>query len=184
MGPEYLLIFALGEWHSARASVARFKQLRQDDKWTLGHAFFVDMGGLVLRTSDGVTFFLNTKHISWLLKHQVISTAQFEKSFLLDSKTIDDRNKSDTFLRLIAVGQALWFCVNIIARGVQGFAVTTLEMITSGIIVDSILVYYVWKEKPADVMSMEEVNIRTTLNEMIQLEEDEAARTRILDTDR
>jgi hypothetical protein len=178
MGPEYLLIFALGEWQSARASVARFKQLRQDDKWTLKHAFFADMGGFVLRTSDDFSFFLNAKHIDWLLRHQVISTAQSEKSFLLESKTIDDRNKSDTFIRVIAVGQALWFCVNIIARGVQGLAVTTLEITTIGIIVDSILVYYFWKDKPADVKSMEEVNIRMTLNEMIQLEEDEAARTR------
>jgi hypothetical protein len=58
MGPEYLLIFALGEWQSARASVARFKQLRQDDKWTLKHAFFADMGGFVLRTSDDFSFLI------------------------------------------------------------------------------------------------------------------------------
>jgi hypothetical protein len=177
MGPEYLLGFALGEWQSARSSVARFKQLRQDDKWTLKHAFFADMGGFVLRTSDDVRFFLDTKHILWLLEHQAISTAQFNKSFLLESKTIDDRNKSDTFVRVIAVGQALWFCINIIARGVQGLAVTTLEISTVGIIIVSILVYYIWKEKPADVQSTEVVDINLTFSEMILLEEDRAART-------
>lgn len=178
MGPEYLLGYALGEWQSARASVAHFKQLRRDDKWTLKHAFFADMGGFVLRKSDDVSFFLDTKHIHWLLAHQAISTAQFEKSFLLDSRAIDDRNKSDIFVRVIAVGQALWFCVNIIARGVQGLAITTLEITTIGIIVDSILVYYIWKDKPADVESMEVVDIKMTLGEMVLLEEDEAARTR------
>ena len=178
MGPEFLLGYALGERQSARASVARFKQLRQDDKWTLKHAFFADMGGFILRTSDDVSFFLDTKHILWLLEHHVISTAKFETSFLLDSKIIDDRNKSDVFVRVIAVGQALWFCVNIVARGVQRLAVTTLEITTIGIIVDSILVYYFWKEKPANVESTEVVKIDMTLSEMILLEEDEAARTR------
>lgn len=133
------------------------------------------MGGFVLRTSDDVSFFLNTKHILWLLEHHVISPAQFETSFLLDSKTIDDRKKSDTFVRIIAVAQALWFCVNIVARGVQGLAVTTLEITTVGIIVDSILVYYFWKDKLASVESTKVVKINITLSEMILLEGDEVA---------
>ncbi|ERF77102.1 hypothetical protein EPUS_08669 [Endocarpon pusillum Z07020] len=178
LGPECLLGYALGEWQSARASVAEFKQLRQDDEWTLKHAFFAIMGGFVLRTSDDVRFFLDEKQILWLLQRQAISTAQFEKSFLLDSKTISDRNNSDTFIRLIAVGQALWFCINIIARASQGLAVTTLEITVIGIIVDSILVYYFWKDKSADVESIEVISINITLGELILLEEDEAARTR------
>ncbi|KAF2231874.1 hypothetical protein EV356DRAFT_535048 [Viridothelium virens] len=136
MGPEFLVGTALGEWESAHFSVARFKELRQDNKWTLKHAFFADMGGYMLQTSDDVKFFLNAKHIIWLLEHGAISTAQFEERILLDSKTIDDRNKSDIFTRVFAVSQALWFCVNIIARGAQGLAVTTLEVTTVGIIVD------------------------------------------------
>lgn len=99
------------------------------------------MGGFMLRTSDDVKFFLDTKHIHWMLENKVVSMNEFEQFFLLDSKTIDDRNKSDIFIRVIAVGQALWFCINIIARGVQGLPVTTLEITTIGIIIDSILVY-------------------------------------------
>jgi len=176
MGPEYLLGFALGEWQSARASVAHMKKIREDDKWTLKHAFFADMGGFVLQTRDNVCFFLDTKHIHWLLDHQVISTAQFEETFLLESKAIDDRNKSDTFVRMIAAGQALWFCVDIIARGVQGLAITTLEISTVGIIIDSMLVYYIWKDKPADVESTEIYPTSLTLAEIMLLEEDEAVR--------
>lgn len=178
MGPEYLLGFALGEWQSARASVAHIKQLRQDTKWTLKHAFFADMGGFVLRTSDDVRFFLDTKHVLWLLEHHIISAAEFEACFILESKTIDDRDKSDIFMRLIAVGQAIWFCVHIIARGVQGLAVTTLEVTTVGIVIDSILVYYFWKDKPADIESIETIEVKMTLNEITLLEEDEVARTR------
>ena len=59
----------------------------------------------------------------------------------------------------------------------QGLAVTTLEVTTIGIIVDSVLVYYFWKDKPADVESTEVVEIQMTLHEMLQLEEDERVRT-------
>jgi hypothetical protein len=131
------------------------------------------MGGFVLRTRDGVQFFLNTKRIRWLLEHDVISTAEFEDKFVLESKAIDDRNKSDIVMRTIALAQAIWFCVNIIARGLQGLAVTTLEVTTVGIIVDSILVYYFWKDKPADVESAEVIEITMTLHEVVILQEDE-----------
>ena len=178
MGPECLLGLTLGEWQSARASVTHLKQLRQDDKWTFKHAFFADIGGFVLQTSDGISFFLDTKHIHWLLEHEAISITQFKKDFLLNSKTIDDRNKSDIFIRLIAVGQALWFCINLIARGGQHLAISTLEITTVGIIVNSVLVYYFWKDKPADVQMMETVDIKMTLSEIIQLEENDAAQTR------
>ena len=178
MGPEYLLGFALGEWQSAHASVANLKQLRKDDKWTLKHAFFADMGGFMLQTSDDVKFFLDTKHIHWLLEHNIISKAEFEKRFLLDPKTIDNRNKSDIFVRVIAVIQAMWFCVNIIARGIQQLAVTTLEITTVRIIVDSVLVCNSWKDKPANVASTEVVVIGLTLSKLLLLEEDEKARSR------
>jgi len=83
-----------------------------------------------------------------------------------------------SFVRTLAVGRAMWFCVNTVARGVQGLAVTTLEITTVGIIIDSILVYYFWKDKPADVESTEVVEINMSLGEMLLLEEDEKARTR------
>ena len=178
MGSEFLLAYSLGEWRSASISVARFKQLRHDDKWTLKHAFFADMGGFVLRTSDNVCCFLDTNHIYWLLEHKAISQTQFEKRFLLDERDINDRNKSDIFVRVIAVGQAVWFCVNVIARGVQGLPVTTLEINTVAIVSNSILVYYIWRKKPASVESAEIINIGMTLGEIISLEEDEEARTR------
>lgn len=178
VGPEWLLGCALGEWQSARASVAHFKARRNDDKWTMKHAFFADMGGFVLRTSDNHRFFLDTKMIHWLLEHQAISTAQFEEHYLLDSKAIDDRNKSDTFVRLIGIGQILWFCVNVIARGTQRLAVTTLEVTTIGIIVGSVMTVYFWRHKPADVQSAVVIEIDVTLNQIILLEEDEVARTK------
>ena len=176
MGPEYLLGYALGEWQSASASVVRFRNLRQDDRWTMKHAFYADMGGFALRTRDGVVFFLDSKQIAWLLEHGCISATQFEQTFLLDPKSIDDRNKSDTFVRILAIGQTLWFTINCIARGVQGLGLTTLEITTIGIIVDSVLVYYVWRYKPADIDTAVVVDSDMDLNDILIKEEDENAR--------
>lgn len=178
MGPEYLLGFALGEWQSARQSVAEFRALRQDDRWTIRHAFFADMGGFSLRTTDNVQFFLDTKQILWLVKHKVVSEIEFEDKFLLDSRKIDDRDKRDGFIRFIAVFQATWFCVNLIARGVQRLPVTTLETTTVGMIMDSIILYYIWKDKPADVELTEVIDSDLNLETILSLEEDSAARMR------
>jgi hypothetical protein len=178
LGPEFLLGYALGEWQSARASVKCTEQLRGDNQWTIKHAFFADMGGFALRSRDDVQFFLNAKHILWLQQHNVMSTSAFEKHFMLSKKFIEDRNKVDTFMRGLALAQAAWFCVNVIARGVQGLAVTTLEVTTIGIITNSVLVYYFWKDKPADVESPEIVTVDLTVSELVHLEEDESARGR------
>ncbi|KAI8295014.1 hypothetical protein K4K59_004835 [Colletotrichum sp. SAR11_240] len=72
LGPEYLLMFAMGEWQSAQASVARFKALRGDDLWTLRHGFFANMGGFALKTSDDTCFFLDAAQIAWLLEREAI----------------------------------------------------------------------------------------------------------------
>lgn len=178
MGPEYLLGYSLGEWQSARASVKYFKQLRQDGRWTMRHGFFADMGGFTLQTRDNIRFFLDTKCIIWMLERRAISLGQFEQWFLLDKRIIEDLNKSDTFVRVLAVCQALWFCINITARGLQGLAVTTLEVTTIGLIVDSVLVYYVWKDKPHDVGSSITIELDLTIDELLLLEEDEELRNR------
>ncbi|KAI8297009.1 hypothetical protein K4K61_000375 [Colletotrichum sp. SAR11_59] len=176
LGPEYLLMFAMGEWQSAQASVARFKALRGDDLWTLRHGFFANMGGFALKTSDDTCFFLDAAQIAWLLEREAISRARFDERFLLDAQAIEDRNKSDLFIRVVAVAQALWFCVNMVARAAQGLAVSTLEITTVGIIIDSVLVYWVWREKPADVQWVEYVHVDMTLNELVALEPGQAAR--------
>jgi hypothetical protein len=178
LGPEFLVGYALGEWRAARTSVAAIGELRQDQQWTMRHAFFANMGGFAMRTTDGATFFLDAPQILWLLSHRVVSMTQFEHQFLLDKRTIDDRNKTDGFVRVIAVAQALWFCVDIVGRAAQGLAVTTLEITVIGIVINSVVVYYFWKDKPADVQSIEIVDISHTLEALLDLEEDQDLRSR------
>ncbi|KAJ0124030.1 Major facilitator superfamily domain general substrate transporter protein [Diaporthe amygdali] len=142
------------------------------------HGFFADMGVFTLRTRDNVRFFPDTKCIKWMLECRAISAVPFEQWCLLDSRTIKVLNKSDTFVRILAVGQALWFCINITARGTQRLAVTTLKVTTIGLIVDSVLVYYVWKDKPSNVELSIIIELEMTLDELLLLEEDEESRSR------
>ena len=129
-----------------------------------------------MRTADDKRYFLDAPQILWLLQHKVVTIEQFEQLFLLDRKTIDDRNKTDGFVRVLAVAQALWFCVDVVARAAQGLAVTMLEITVIGIVVNSVAVYYFWKEKPADVWSVDIIDVPLTVNQLLQLEEDEEVR--------
>src|SRR5277367_3007849 len=46
-GPEILVSFAIGQWASARRSVAAFQELGYHE-WTIRHAYYCDMGGFIL----------------------------------------------------------------------------------------------------------------------------------------
>jgi hypothetical protein len=52
---------------------------------------------------------------------------------------------------LIAVFQATWFIVSLIARGVQGLAITTIELTTVSFVIILFGTSWCWKDKPSCV---------------------------------
>ncbi len=150
IGPEFLLILALGQWESACRSVDDFHRLglRQ---WSMKHAFFADMGGFILQTTDGIPFPLNAKQLHHLVVEGYISDGLLETEVMLDKKLIEDKNKTDLVVRSITVIQILWFVVNFVGRAVQHLTITTMELTTIGFIATTIAVSFFWAHKPADV---------------------------------
>lgn len=53
--------------------------------------------------------------------------------------------------RFVAVFQATWFIVNLIARAIQHLPVTTIEVTTVSFVVILFGTAWCWKEKPSDV---------------------------------
>ncbi|GAD97515.1 hypothetical protein PMAA_038490 [Paecilomyces variotii No. 5] len=53
--PELVLGLALSEWISARKYWPEFERYANDDdvEWSLGHTYFANMGGFIIRFSDG-----------------------------------------------------------------------------------------------------------------------------------
>ncbi|KAK5004486.1 hypothetical protein LTR28_008843, partial [Elasticomyces elasticus] len=144
LGPEFILQTAIGQWASARRSVKDFASSGYSG-WTMKHAFFADMGGFVLHPRNWVPFPIDAKQLHYVVVNGYLPYPN------VDKKTIEDRNKIDTLLRGITVGQTLWFLLNCIGRAQQGLAITTFELTTLGFIVCTLATSYCWAHKPADI---------------------------------
>ena len=151
-GPEFLFQLSLGQWCAARRSVRKFREHGYSG-WTMKHAFLACMGGFALQPaleSSGdhwVCFPLDEEQVLYLVKHGYIPYEEVK----IDKTIISDKNKTDGLVRVIIVGQILWYCIGCIARLCQHLAITLLEIATVGFILCSAGTYYFWFEKPMDV---------------------------------
>ena len=113
--------------------------------WTVGHAFFADMGGIRLRCPDFQDFPINSVHFLWLIEHGHVEYPELAET------TIRDKNKADTLSRGITVVQVTWFTVQFIARGFQHMYITTLELSTLAFVCCTLHTFWFWRNKPLDV---------------------------------
>jgi hypothetical protein len=140
-------------------------------EWTITHSFFADMGGFLLE-APGLEHQIpvDAEQLFYLVKHRFVACPNVSK------KDLDDRDKSDGLsryvyiqqptqplgsvwimltssrhFRLIAVFQATTFVFSLIARGIQGFTVTTIELTTMSFVIILFGTCWCWKDKPSDV---------------------------------
>lgn len=183
LGPEFVLMLAIGQWESARRSVKEMKELRErkelqlsgNPEWSMSHAFFADMGGFVLqaRTSVGTTdpnaprkwasFPLNAKQIHYLVAEGYMKYS----AVAVDKRVITDKNKADFLVRAITVCQTLWFVLSCIGRAVQHLTITTFELTTLGFIVCTLATVFCWGHKPSDVETAITVEISQTIDKVL-----------------
>ncbi|KAH9872622.1 hypothetical protein J1614_005015, partial [Plenodomus biglobosus] len=116
--------------------------IRPKFKCTLKQAFFVTMGGVVLKDvseTDTPAVRLATRSLIKLLKEDKLTS------------DIDDRSKSDWLVKSIAFAQILWFLVQITGRAVNRMSVTTLELFTLANVCCGTIIYAAWWKKPFDI---------------------------------
>jgi hypothetical protein len=142
--PEVIVAIAAEQWESANQSVEKFKILGHPH-WTLRHAFYTDMGGVLLQTPDFPPFPIDCQQLAYLVEHQYLPMP------LISQNDIWDRNKSDGFARGITLAQVLWFCTQCIFRGAQHIGLSTIELSTLGFIVCTLNTFFFWLHKPYDV---------------------------------
>ena len=92
LGPELLVILALGQYNSARLSVSLFRSTGYSE-WTISYAFFADIGDFVLQTSDFTAVPLNAKQLHYLVKLQLVALP------LLEKEAIEDRDEHNGLSR-------------------------------------------------------------------------------------
>ena len=147
LAPEFVFQLALGQWASARRSVDEFKHSGYP-QWSMTHAFFADMGGFVLHPRDWVPFPLNAKQVHYLVTKNYIPYG----AVAIDKDVINDKNKSDSLARSIAIGQVLWFSITCLGRAIYHLPITTLELTTVDFILITLGTAFLWYHKPQDVM--------------------------------
>lgn len=94
LGPEFVFILALGQYRSARACVETFAGLGYKN-WTMKHAFFAGMGGLVLQSPEWSPFPITADQLLYLVSKGYISYPEISKA------SIDDRDKSASLSRFV-----------------------------------------------------------------------------------
>ena len=97
LGPEYILISALGQYTAARETLRAFKK-HGWTPWSLRHSFCAEMRFWVGETKDGSRFPLNGKALVFLVEEGHISADDVTEKVLVDVRFINDRNKADTLL--------------------------------------------------------------------------------------
>ncbi|RAK82203.1 uncharacterized protein BO72DRAFT_420195 [Aspergillus fijiensis CBS 313.89] len=147
LGPDFLFEIAWGQFESARKSVRVFRndtRLNKTFEWTYRHAFFVDMGGIHLRSPDfpeGSP--IDARQLYYLLSQDYIDMPD------MGQMAIEERNSADTLSRLIAVSQAFWFLVSTFERFRLGISVTTLELTTVAFSLMMLATSITWFHKPS-----------------------------------
>lgn len=103
------------------------------------HGFFVLMGGFHLFDDDEPLHPLDRWDVVEMIQNGFTCPSEDE---------IKDRSKGDALSKTIVLGQTVWFVAQCIARGVQGIAITELEIVTLAYTLIIVLMYGFWWNKP------------------------------------
>lgn len=137
LAPELVMLFASGQWASAKRSVSEMKASGFSG-WSMVHAFYADSGGFTLQAKDSVSFPITAKQVHYLLESKVILMPSISKA------EIWDKSKADRFAKFIACFQAGWLVLQVAARAAQNLPVTLLELSTVALVSCTAATFFFW----------------------------------------
>ena len=169
--PEVLTAIAAEQWRSACQSVEDFGQLQKEweltietakspedfplarinlsrskiYRWTMRHAFYADMGGLLLDCPDFPPFPVNSQQTEFLVRNGYLNYPEVKE------EAIWDKNKADGFARFLCLVQIAWFAIQAFGRCAQHLALSTFELSTLAFIFCTINTFFFLQHKPLDV---------------------------------
>jgi hypothetical protein len=142
--PEFLVIVSLSDWWLARLDIKMMHEHGYTN-WTMTHAFFANMGGLVLENRDYGRTPLAGRPLLMLLRGNHIALPSLTK------EDIEDKSKADQFVKVIVGVQIAWMLTQVSARLAQRLPISELELVTIIFILCTIVNHYFWWHKPLDV---------------------------------
>jgi len=125
-------------------------------KWSRTHGFFLQMGGFMLY-EDGTA----KQVLGWKAIMEHYKAGRVDLSTVTEAR-INDQSKADGFAKGLALLQTFWFITQCIARlSDTRLLLTELELITAALAILSLVMYFLWWNKPFNV----EVPIMITFQE-------------------
>ena len=161
LAPELIMLFASGQWASARRSVADMHRLGHSS-WTIVHAFYADSGGFLLHSQDTNAFPITAKQIHYLVQKGHIPLP------ILTRREIWDKSKADRLAKTIAGTQAIWLVAQVAARGIQHLPVTLLELSTVALISCTGATAFFWFHKPLGVETPTDLYLNVRIPDILQ----------------
>ena len=164
--PEYLAWVAIDQWQSAR----KFKLVQQlgYPSFTMKHAFYVAMGGLVIqintqsRTDEHgdpigkrktVQYPIYMDDLLILLRSQIIQLPE------ITEQELEERSKSDNFARFITAFHVITFVAHSFGRLGSGLPISPLEVSTLAFVCPAAAIEFFWWKKPLNLRSFTTVQL-------------------------
>ncbi|KAF8656126.1 hypothetical protein AX16_002764, partial [Volvariella volvacea WC 439] len=119
-------------------------------KWTPAHAFFLQMGGLMLKHDNGeCEVVVKNWH---KMELETPSGKRVSELPAIRKKELDALGRGDPFSKAIVVFQTSWYIVRCITRLAQDLMMTEPEWITLAFATLNVVTYLLWWNKPLNVL--------------------------------
>ncbi|KAL2018417.1 hypothetical protein VTK56DRAFT_836 [Thermocarpiscus australiensis] len=159
--PEVLVATAAEQWLSARQSARAFARLGYP-QWTVRHAFFADMGGIVVAPPDFPPFPVDSQQLAYVVEHEYLELPNISTD---DTRSL---NKADGLARIVTLAQMAWYLLSCAARGATGLGFYTLEVTTLAYILCTIHTFFFWYFKPLDPEAQRVFALSTSMAEICE----------------
>ncbi|KAF8244073.1 hypothetical protein K440DRAFT_667276 [Wilcoxina mikolae CBS 423.85] len=144
--PEIVLWCSLAQRSEAKVVRDKLMEIRRR-RWNLPVAFFVVMGGYVVRPNgfEGHPVTLTPRGFV------ILYNKGFIKDEELDPSRITDKTKADGFAKLVVCVQAFWLVIQGAGRLASRLPLPLLELHTIMHVLCAVPMYWFWWDKPMDV---------------------------------
>jgi len=138
VAPELIILWAVRQWLNAHELARKYRKYG----WTRTHGFFAIMGGFVYYKDDKPPVILDPTELAPYLQTGEIDITQ---------KEIRDKSRADVLSKGLVVVQTGWFILQCIARCVEHFPITEIELVTLAFATLNFVSYGLWWDKPLGV---------------------------------
>ncbi|RFU79563.1 hypothetical protein TARUN_2672 [Trichoderma arundinaceum] len=160
IAPEIIISAACGDLIEASHSNRELQEYAAQDgvKWTLAHSYYANMGGFIIRSKPTrINAYHDPYHLNAYGMYALRRRNYLQKLPDIATEELDDRSKSDGFVKVIAVGQIAWTILQILVRTARNLTNSPLEIAVVAFAVCAVIIYGLYWKKPQRICATETI---------------------------